>query len=48
MDITLRKCGLLTDTDLPGMIYSYRKLRKDLILTGVNSRTLTSLAQSTH
>ena len=36
MDIILRKCGLLTDTDLPGMIYSRRKLRKDLILSFMN------------
>ena len=37
MDITkLRKCCLLTDTDLPGMIYSHQKLRKDLILGFMN------------
>ena len=38
MDITFLKFGILTDTDLPGMIYglqitvSYRKLHKDLSL----------------
>ena len=33
MDIILRKCGLLTDTDMPGMIYSHRK---DLIIRFMN------------